>query len=57
VNDAAKTKDIALKLGLSGHTIERYMETLLAKKGVSTQKELIVKYYKEILNEVTYGKN
>jgi DNA-binding CsgD family transcriptional regulator len=57
VNDAAKTKDIALKLGLSGHTIERYMETLLAKKGVSTQKELIVKHYKEILNEVTYGKN
>lgn len=49
VNDGAKTKDIAKNLGLSTHTIERKMESLLAKKGVTTQKELIVRYYKELI--------
>ena len=49
VNEATKTKDIAKRLGLSTHTVERKIETLLIKKGVSTQKELIVRHYKGIL--------
>ena len=52
VNDAAKTKDIAKTLSLSNHTIERYMESILAKKGVTTQKELIVKHYTNIIEEL-----
>lgn len=53
VNNAAKTKDIATELGLSSHTIERYVESLLAKKRVGSQKELIVQHYKDIIKELT----
>ena len=52
VNDAAKTKDIATKLGLSNRTAERYIDVLLEKKGVTTQKELIVKHYTNIIEEL-----
>ena len=51
VNEATKTKDIAKQLDLSIHTVERKMESLLAKKGVTTQKELIVKHYTQILKD------
>lgn len=53
VNEATKTKDIAKRLDLSTHTVERKIESLLAKKGVSTQKELIVRHYKAIIEEFT----
>ena len=52
VNDAAKTKSIATMLGLSNRTVERYIDTVLEKKGVTTQKELIVQHYKEVLKGI-----
>lgn len=57
VNEATKTKEIARKLSLSTHTVERKIETLLIKKGVSTQKELIVKHYKDILEGLSQWNN
>ena len=50
VNEGMRTKDIAKKLGYTTRTLEIKMGFILQKKQVSTQKELIVKHYKEIIS-------
>ena len=49
VDEGIKTLDISSRLGLSKHTVERNIEGILQKKQVKTQKELIVKHYKDII--------
>lgn len=50
VKDGTKTKDIAFILDRSHHTVERNIEIILEKYSVETQKELIVKHYKNIIS-------
>jgi DNA-binding NarL/FixJ family response regulator len=52
VLEGTKTRDIALKLSRSHHTVERNIEIILEKYEVETQKELIVKHYTEIIKEL-----
>jgi DNA-binding NarL/FixJ family response regulator len=49
VNEGMRTRDIANKLGYTSRTIETKINTICEKKGVTTQKELIVKHYKDII--------
>ncbi len=51
VNEGMRTRDIASKLGYTSRTIETKINTICEKKGVATQKELIVKHYKDIIKE------
>lgn len=51
VNEGMRTRDIASKLGYTSRTIETKIDTICEKKGVTTQKELIVKHYQEIIME------
>lgn len=53
VNEGMRTRDIARKLGYTSRTIETKIGTICEKKGVATQKELIVKHYKEIISRGT----
>lgn len=53
VNEGMRTKDIAQKLGYTSRSLETKVGVILHKKGVNTQKELIVKHYKEIIKEIT----
>ena len=53
VDEGVTTLDISTRLRLSRHTVERNIENILLKKQVKTQKELIVKHYKEIIKEIT----
>lgn len=53
VNEGMRTRDIARKLGYTSRTIETKIDTICEKKGVATQKELIVKHYKEIISRGT----
>jgi DNA-binding NarL/FixJ family response regulator len=53
VLEGLKTRDIALKLNRSLHTVERNIEIILEKYEVETQKELIIKHYTEIIKELT----
>lgn len=50
VNEGMRTKDIAEKLGYTSGTLENKIAFILQKKDVTTQKELIVKHYKEIIS-------
>lgn len=52
VLEGTKTRDIALKLSRSHHTVKRNIEIILEKYEVETQKELIVKHYTEIIKEL-----
>lgn len=51
VNKGMRTKDIAKILGYTFGTLENKISSILQKKQVSTQKELIVKHYTEIIKE------
>ena len=51
VNEGMRTKDIAKTLGYTTRSLEIKMGVILQKKQVSTQKELIVKHYTEIIKE------
>lgn len=53
VLEGLKTRDIALKLNRSLHTVERNIEIILEKYEVETQKELIIKHYTDIIKELT----
>lgn len=53
VLEGTKTRDIALKLNRSQHTVERNIEIILEKYEVETQKELIIKHYTDIIKELT----
>ena len=53
VNEGMRTRDIASKLGYTSRTIETKINTICEKKGVTTQKELIVKHYKDIISRGT----
>jgi DNA-binding NarL/FixJ family response regulator len=57
VKNGTKTKDIALILYRSQHTIERNIEIILEAYGVESQKELIVKHYKDIITRGTLCPN
>ena len=50
VDEGMRTKDIAFKLGYSFRTLDNKISLILEKKQVKTQKELIVKHYKEIIS-------
>lgn len=52
VNEGMRTRDIANKLGYTSRTIETKINTICEKKGVTTQKELIVKHYTDIIKEL-----
>lgn len=52
VNEGMRTRDIASKLGYTSRTIETKINTICEKKGVTTQKELIVKHYTDIIKEL-----
>ena len=49
VNEGTKTKDLAKKLGYTTRTIETKIDIICQKKCVSSQKELIIKHYKDII--------
>ncbi len=51
VNQGMRTRDIAHYLGYSSRTLENKISSILQKKQVSTQKELIVKHYTERIKE------
>lgn len=53
VLEGTKTRDIALKLNRSHHTVERNIEIILETCKVDSQKELIVRHYQEIIKELT----
>ena len=53
VNEGTRTKDLAKRLGYSTRTIDTKIDIICHKKGVSSQKELIVKHYKEIISRGT----
>lgn len=53
VNQGMRTRDIAHYLGYTSRTLENKISAILQKKGVTSQKELIVKHYKEIIEEFT----
>ena len=50
VNEGMRTKDIAKALGYTSRTLENKIAFILQKKQVTTQKELIVKHYKDIIS-------
>ena len=50
VNEGMRTKDIAKALGYTTRSLEIKMGVILQKKKVTTQKELIVKHYKDIIS-------
>ncbi len=50
VLEGTKTKDIALDLNRSLRTVERNIEIILEACEVDSQKELIVKHYKDIIS-------
>ena len=52
VDVGMRTKDIAKKLGYTSKTLENKIGSILRKKGVGSQKELIVNHYTEIIMEV-----
>ena len=52
VLEGTKTKDIALRLERSHHTVERNIEIILEVCEVDSQKELIVKHYTDIIKEI-----
>ena len=53
VLEGTKTRDIALILDRSLRTVERNIEIILETYEVDSQKELIVKHYKEIISRGT----
>lgn len=53
VNMGMSTRDISKKLGYTTRTTETKIYSILQKKQVNTQKELIVKHYTEIIKELT----
>lgn len=53
VNEGSKTRAIAERLGYTIRTLETKIDTICEKKGVTNQKELIVKHYKEIISRGT----
>jgi DNA-binding NarL/FixJ family response regulator len=52
VNQGMRTRDIAHYLGYSSRTLDNKISTILQKKQVTSQKELIVKHYTEIIKEL-----
>ena len=52
VNDGMRTKDIARKLGYTSKTLDNKIGSILHKKGVGSQKELIIKHYTDIIKEL-----
>jgi DNA-binding NarL/FixJ family response regulator len=53
VNQGMRTRDIAHYLGYTSRTLENKISSILHKKQVTSQKELIVKHYKEIISRGT----
>lgn len=53
VNQGMRTRDIAHYLGYSSRTLDNKISSILHKKQVTSQKELIVKHYTEIIKELT----
>ena len=53
VNEGMRTRDIAHYLGYSSRTLDNKISSILHKKQVTSQKELIVKHYKDIIKEFT----
>ena len=49
VKHGTKTRDISVLLNRSHHTVERNIEIILEIYEVESQKELIVKHYREII--------
>ena len=49
-------RDLALKFGVKKSTINRHLVNIYLKKGVNSQKELIIQHYKQILEGV-YAKD
>ena len=52
-NQGMRTRDIAHYLGYSSRTLDNKISAILQKKQVTSQKELIVKHYTEIIKELT----
>lgn len=50
VNQGMRTRDIAHYLGYTSRTLENKICSILQKKQVTSQKELIVKHYKDIIS-------
>jgi DNA-binding NarL/FixJ family response regulator len=50
VNQGMRTRDIAHYLGYSSRTLDNKISSILQKKQVTSQKELIVKHYKDIIS-------
>jgi DNA-binding NarL/FixJ family response regulator len=50
VTEGMRTRDIAKKLGYTSRTLENKISSILQKKQVTSQKELIVKHYKDIIS-------
>jgi DNA-binding NarL/FixJ family response regulator len=48
--EGRRTRDIAKKLGYTSRTLENKISSILQKKQVTSQKELIVKHYKDIIS-------
>lgn len=53
VNQGMRSRDIAHYLGYTSRTLENKISSILHKKGVTSQKELIVKHYKNIISRGT----
>jgi DNA-binding NarL/FixJ family response regulator len=51
VNQGMRSRDIAHYLGYTSRTLENKISSILQKKQVTSQKELIVKHYQEIIME------
>ena len=52
VNQGMRSRDIAHYLGYTSRTLENKISSILQKKQVTSQKELIVKHYQEIIMEI-----
>ena len=50
VNQGMRTRDIAHYLGYTSRTLENKISSILQKKQVTSQKELIIKHYKDIIS-------
>ena len=50
VTEGMRTRDIAKRLGYTSRTLENKISSILQKKQVTSQKELIVKHYKDIIS-------
>ena len=50
VNTGMSSKDIAKTLGYTTRSVEIKIGTILYKKKVTTQKELIIQHYKDIIS-------